>query len=226
MQKDEKLETKIDTKKTALLLSDLQNSCLEVRGAFVDGTARRAQAKGVVGNIAKVIGAARQVGIPIFYTADVHRKDHTDAVPKLSDLVLKGVLSSPSWEGEPVEGTHAAEFVPATKPAPGDYIIYKCRFDAFYGTELELQLRCLGIDTIIIGGLVTDVCVVATVLAADQRDFNIIVLSDCCSTLFEENADAVDDFFMNTFFPIWSRVRTSDEVIAAMTEANTQRKAT
>ena len=212
------METTIEIAKTAILVVDMQNAAYEVKQGFLGATARRAREKDVAGNFAKVIKAAREVGMTIFYIADVHRQDHTDRIPKISDLILKGVLEQ-GWEGTGVVNTYDGEFIPEIAPLPEDYVIKKRRFDAFFGTELELQLRCLGIDTIIIGGLVTDICVLATVVGADQRDFNIIVLSDCTSTsVFQENTDyvAVDNLFMSYLFPITSRVRTSDEVVTAM----------
>ncbi len=204
------LETKIAIKKTALLVIDMQNDILKTKKEPFSAVTKMAESKGVIGNTAKVIAAARQVAMPIIFTNHVHRKDNADAVPTITDRMLQGPVVS---YGEAlVEGTPGAAIVDELKPALGDHVIYKRRGSSFYGTDLELMLRSRGIDTLIITGVITNGCIQATVQDARERDFHVIVLSNCCATMMPED----DDYFITKVFPGSGRVRTSDEIIAAM----------
>ncbi len=82
-------------------------------------------------------------------------------------------------------GSDAAAFSPGFEPQPGDVVISKPRYSAFFGTPLETVLHSNGIRTVVVAGLHTDVCVSSTARDAFQRDFYTITLSDCasCTTL-------------------------------------------
>ena len=209
------LETKVDIKKTALLIIDMQNDLIKVKEEPFNGVTKMVESKGVIGNTVKVVVAARQVGIPIIYTNHVHRKDNADVVPTITDEMLEG-LAPPPIE-RMVEGTAGAEVVDELKPAPGDHVIHKHRSNAFYNSDLELILRSRGIETVIIAGAVTNGCIANTVRGARERDLHVIVLSDCCASMMPES----DEYFLKKDFPRVGRVRTSDEIIAVMAGAST-----
>lgn len=204
------LETQIDVKKTALLLIDVQNDLLKAKQAPYSDVAKMVQSKGVIGNITKVVVAARQVGMPVMFIAHIYRRDNADVVPTITDMMLQG-LAPPPME-RMIEGTLGAQFVDELKPAPGDYVIHKHRSNAFYNSDLELLLRSRRIDTVVITGAVTDGCVANTVRGARERDLHVIVLSDCCACIMLKD----DEYFIRKVFPKVGRVRTSDEIIAAM----------
>ncbi len=208
------LETKIDVKKTALIVYDMQNDLIKAKEEEpFSGVTKMVESKRVITNTAKVIAAARKVGMPVMFICHVHREDNTDLVPTIVDE--QGL--PPSLIGRLVEGTTGAEVVDELKPAPGDYIIHKRRSNAFYNTDLELMLRSRGIETVIITGVVTNGCVGNTVRGARERDLHVIVLSDCCASMMPED----DEYFIKRHFNRVGRVRTSDEIIAAMAEAST-----
>ena len=209
------LETKIDVKKTALLVIDMQNDLIKAKEEPYSDVAKMVESKGAITNTAKVIAAARKAGMPVVFIGHVVRKDCADVVPTITDEMLQG-LAPPSREVL-VEGTAGAEVVDELRPAIGDHVIHKRRSNAFYNTDLELMLRSRGIDIVIITGAVTNGCVAATVRGARERDLHVIVLSDCCVARFPED----DDYFLKRDYPRLGRVRTSDEIIAAMAEAST-----
>ena len=213
------LETKIDIKKTAVLVIDMQNDLVKAEEEPFNAVADMAKAKEAIGNTAKVIAAARQAGMPVIFIGHVHRKDNADVVPTVTDLMLEG-LAPPAREVM-VEGTSGADFVDELKPVPGDHVIHKRRSNAFYNSDLELMLRTKGIDTVIVTGAVTDGCVANTVRGARERDLHVIVLSDCCVTAMLED----DKYFMKKAFPKTGRVRTSDEIVTAMAEGAAAGKA-
>ena len=207
------LETKIGIKKTALLVIDMQNDLVKAKEEPFNAVTKMVKSKGVIGNIAKVIAAARQVEMPIIFTNHIHRKDGADVVPTITDLMLQG-LAPPPREAM-IEGTPGANIVDELKPAAEDHVIWKRRSNAFYNSDLELMLRSRGIDTVILTGVVTNGCIVNTVRGARERDLHVIVLSDCCATMTAED----DDYFITKVFPKEGRVRTSDEMVTVITEA-------
>jgi len=83
-------------------------------------------------------------------------------------------------------GTKGAEVIDELKPAESDFIIRKRRYSAFYETDLDLLLRELKVDTLVVVGLVTDICVQHTVADAFFRGYRIIIPKDCVEALTEE----------------------------------------
>ncbi len=64
---------------------------------------------------------------------------------------------------------------------PGDLVVDKVRFDAFQWTSLEPLLRGLGVDELVVCGVITNICVETTIRSAFMRDFPVIMLADCCA---------------------------------------------
>ncbi len=218
-------ETKIAITKTALLIVDMQNGLVNVNvlkdepfDPINKVFTELIKEKGIISNIAKVITTARKEGMPIIFMKAIHRKDRADIFPSIrdNDWRLSPVIED--WRRYPViEGTLGAEVTDELKPAPEDFIICKRKPNAFYNTELETILRSQELDTVIITGAITGGCVANTVRGAEERNFNIIVLSDCCAARTVEE----DEYFMKKVFPREAQVRTSDEIIATMTKTST-----
>jgi isochorismate hydrolase len=74
----------------------------------------------------------------------------------------------------------------ALRPQPGDYTIIKPRWSAFFGTELDLIFRRLGIRTVILAGTTTPNCIRTTCYDAIALEYQAVVLTDCCSSQTEE----------------------------------------
>jgi nicotinamidase-related amidase len=204
------LETRINIKKTALLIIDVQNDVIKATDEPYSNLVKMVRAKGVIGNTARVLDAMRRLKLPVIFIGHVHRKDRADFVPLITDLILQGI-AGPVREVN-VEGTTGAQIVDELKPMPDEYIIWKRRSNAFYCTDLELVLRARGIDTVVLGGIATDVCVANTVRGAQERDIRVIILSDCVAAMMPED----DEYFIKRVFPALGRVRTSDEIISVL----------
>jgi len=204
------LETKIDPRKTALLVIDMQNDLVKVEEEPFAELYKMVQSNRIIENMDKVIRAARKVEMPVVFLKHVLREDYRDVVPSITDVMLRG--EAPPPRKAMIEGTPGAEVVDELKPAPGDYVIAKRRGNGFYNTELELILRSRGVDTLILGGVVTNGCILATVQGARERDFHTIVVNDCCAGTTQEG----HDWPMQNLFSRSGRVRTSDEVVVAL----------
>ena len=105
----------------------------------------------------------------------------------------------------------AVAYSPGFEPETGDLAVTKARYSAFRDTDLADQLRRRGIETVIVAGLTTDVCVSSTARDAFQLDFHTITLSDCCAADERARHEAA----LVTLGKVFGRVCTSDEVIAA-----------
>jgi ureidoacrylate peracid hydrolase len=193
----------INKKKTALIVVDMQNAFIDQRGSLakmgvpVDRTALP------IPHLQKVLAAARRAKLPIFHVRMVLRKDGRD-------LGVLGKVFPPLRElGHCALGSWDAEFYPGFEPLPGELVVEKNRFSAFFGTGLDTSLRCIEADTLIVTGLATNVCVEGTVRDAFYRDYRVIVPREATGSYTEEMERAA---FVSFRFAFASVVPTEDVV--------------
>jgi nicotinamidase-related amidase len=163
----------ISRENTALTIVDMQKDFLD-DGApcFIPGGRR------VVPAVSELLEAFRREGLPVIHVITVWQKDGVDISPFTTseELIERGLR-----KGEP--GT---EPVVELTPLPGEYVLHKTRYSGFYGTELEMLLRSLGVVYIVVVGVATNYCVRSTVHDASFRDFLAIVPRDCTTSYTEE----------------------------------------
>ena len=161
---------------TALLLVDVQN--LEIsdpirreQPAFVADLEAR-----IVPNIARLVDAARGVGIEVVYT--VIESLTRDGRDRSLDHKLSGILvPKGAWEAGVIE---------AVAPRPDDIVLPKTSSGVFNSTNIDYVLRNLGIRHLIVVGLLTDQCVDMAVRDAADRGYYTVCVADCCSTYTAE----------------------------------------
>jgi len=164
----------VNEQKVAILVIDMQHD-------FVDESApiKCEGARGIIPEIKRLLEYARKRGIPIIYTKEVHRADGSDFGIEL--------------EKEPkhcVEGTGGEEIVEELAPKKGDYIIVKRRYSAFLDTDLEILLKGLRVNTLVVTGVATNICVRATVEDAKQKDYHVFVPRECVAGTDREANDS------------------------------------
>ena len=166
----------IEPSTTAFIVVDMQNDFV-APGAPMELTAGRA----MVPTLQRALACCREHGIPIIYTAHVHRPDGCDlgrfadaANDRSDELLSRGQAL--------VDGTPGAAIFPEIAPHAGEIVIKKHRYSAFYGTDLEIILRGLGVTTVVIAGVSTDNCCHATARDALFRDFRVVVLADATAS--------------------------------------------
>ncbi len=130
---------------------------------FMDGYQQR------MDGAPKLVAAARSNGVPVIFFQEAHRRDLVDFGRELD-----GAEGIHLLEGDP--GT---EISPALEVGPDDYVIRKRRYSCFFGTELEILLKGLGADTLLLIGGHTDVCVHYTFVDGHQHDYFCRVIEDC-----------------------------------------------
>lgn len=145
------------------MIIDMQKDFCYRDGALYIGD----HVKEIIEPIRRVIEMSRGK-IPIIYTQDWHRYD---------DQEFK------IWPKHCVQNTWGAEIIDEIYPSEKDYFIKKRRYSAFFETDLDLTLRELGINELIVCGVVTNVCVLHTVADGVMRGYSVSVLKDCTTAL-------------------------------------------
>jgi len=158
----------------ALLVVDMQNGFCDPEGSFTRIDMGLEGAAEAVRNAAVAVTQARRAGIPVVFTRHLYRPGRADEgrALKQNSPALAGVdgLEAGTWD---------AEVVAELGCGPGDLVVDKVRFDAFQWTSLEPLLRGLGVDELVVCGVVTNICVETTIRSAFMRDFGVIMLADC-----------------------------------------------
>jgi nicotinamidase-related amidase len=181
----------VDTGRMALVIIDMQRDFLEPGGFGAALGNDVSLLKVAVGPCADVLAAARNSGVLVIHTREGHRPDLTDAPPHKVERGDPAVrIGAPGPMGRIlVRGEPGHDIIPELYPVAGEPVIDKPGKGAFYQTDLELMLKNRGIDTLLVCGVTTEVCVNTTVREANDRGFRCIVLSDCCASYFPEFHD-------------------------------------
>ena len=162
---------------SAILMIDMENGFVDPRSGHC---IRFAQS--TVPACARALDLARTKGIPVFFVKRRYRQDGSDVeVTRFAQWKASGRSCAPGSRG-----FNSAQAPEALRPQPGDYSIIKPRWSAFFQTELDLLLRRLEIRTVILAGTTTPNCVRTTCYDAIALDYNVVVLSECCSSQTEE----------------------------------------
>lgn len=161
-----------DTKKplklnhAAVLVVDMLND-------FVTGALACDRGKAIVPATAQLLDAARKAGVPVIFCNDAHIKG--------VDWELK------LWGDHAIVGTKGAEVIPELKLSGKDYVVPKRRYSGFFQTDLDILLRELGIDTVIMTGLHAHMCVRHTSADAYQLGYNVVVAKEATDSFTEED---------------------------------------
>jgi ureidoacrylate peracid hydrolase len=188
-------QARIDPASTALIVVDMVNDFCKPGGAMV-----LPGYEALVPPQRKVIDAARQAGCPVLFVVDTHRRN----VRQDREFLKR----TPHC----IEGTWGAQVIEDLGPRPDDIYVVKRRYSAFFNTDLDLTLRDLQIDTVVVFGVVTNICVRSTVHDAFFLGYQVVVPEDCvAATGPREQASSLYD--IATHFGI---VADSDQVGAAL----------
>ena len=170
----------IDPAKTMLLVLDMQKACAEPGGAmYIESTGGAPEGKDVVEPVKNVLEACRGKGIPVVWSLWGLRPDGKDAGFADTKWGLKGQLSTfpGAW------GNGGDELVDELKPLDDEPVFRKHRFSSFYGTALNEYLRRAGADTLVVAGLSTGNCQLATAIDGANQDYKVVVLADTTAAI-------------------------------------------
>ena len=184
----EPYEFAFEPARTALVIIDMQRDFLEP-GGFGESLGNDvSQLRPAVDALIPVLAAARSAGMTVIHTREGHLPDLSDCPPaKLNRGEPSQRIGAPGPMGRIlIRGEPGHDIIPELYPVPGEPVIDKPGKGAFYQTDLELMLKNREIDTLLVCGVTTEVCVNTTVREANDRGFRCIVLSDCCASYFPE----------------------------------------
>ena len=160
----------------------------------------------------RLVDAFRQAGRPVVFTR------HGPLLADGSDMIARRrrrdsdaleLTSAPAlWHS----GTFEHEVIAELEPLEGELVVEKNTSSAFNSTGIEWLLRNLGVTTLVVIGVATDMCVETTARDAADRGFEVIVVEDATMTYFEHHHRAALSGFARVFGHVW----TSDDVLAAL----------
>ena len=198
----------LDPAKTALVLIEYQNEFTSEGGVLHGAVSAVMDKTGMLAKTVALVQAARAAGVTIMHAPITFAAGYGE-LSRHPYGILKGVVDGNAF----VKGTWGAAIVDDLAPRDGDIVIEGKRgLDTFASTNLDFILRSKGIETVILGGFLTNCCVESTMRSAYENGYRVITLTDCtAATSAEEhdNAIAYD-------FPMFSLPMESGTVAEAL----------
>jgi len=166
--------------KAAVIVIDMIND-------FVTGVFKSDRATKIIPNIKALMDHAREQKVPVIYVTDAHLPN----VDPQFDV----------WGSHAVAGSWGAEIVNELNPKKSDFHLLKRKYSAFQGTDLDQLLRELKVDTVILTGVVTDICVQHTAADAFFKGYKIIVPTDCVEAVDQATQETAIKFMTKAYGP-------------------------
>ena len=188
-------ELKLDPQRTAVIVIDLQKGIVGRNNVPYSSSA-------VVANTARLLASARQAGALIVLVHVGGASDGADRLhPEADQPMPRSAPLPPDW----------SELIPELNRQETDLVIFKRQWGAFYGTDLDLQLRRRKMTTLVLCGISTELGVESTARDAFERCYELILVADAMTgQSAESHTDAIQ-----RIFPRIGRVRNTEQVIAA-----------
>jgi gluconolactonase len=198
---------RLNAKASAVIIQDLQNDVIIEGGAFADsGAPAHAKSQNVVENVKRLADVARKAGTPVIhvhYIVEPGARGLKQNAPLFVGVKEATALVRGTWGAAPVDGL---------EPRAGDHVVEKMRMNGFYDTRLDILLRGLGVETIVITGAWTNMSIEHTARHGADAGYEVIVVSDGTSTTGDEWQHAALDYAMTNV----ARVAGTDDVVEAL----------
>jgi len=188
---------------TTLVLIDLQNDFLHAKGWYAKSGVDISHMRRVIDPTAALIQQAREAGVPIVWTRHGFRSETMGSFATMRPFLRDGGLRQGTWGYQVYE-----QFTVKSQ----DWMSHKSRLSAFFQTDLEVILRGLNTETLLIGGVLTNQCVAATSKDASFRDFKTIVVAECTGTTLPHLHEPALEMMKVG----WAQVQSIDDTIAAV----------
>lgn len=215
-------DLRLSPERTALLVVDMQRYFVEPGHPFGqtwskivpdDAAAYFERVREtVIPNIQRLLSRFREIGIPVYFTAFGSIRDDARDLPgwaRQHNTLSRRMGGEPMY---PASTDPSWQIHDSLAPAPGEYVIAKTTSGPLNSTKLDQTLHLLGVETIIVSGVVTDVCVMQTAREFADRGFTVIVPEDACAAAGEEAHQAA----LGTFAIVFGRVTSTEAVLDAL----------
>ncbi len=198
------------SRRAALLLVDLQRAFCSTDGSVARQGRDVSPCLAAARRAFTLLPAARAAGLPVVWTRMSYRPDYADGGLLVHELrpALKAL-------GALREGSPDAALLPEADVHPEDFLIPKQRYSAFVGTPLESILRGRDVDTLLVAGVTTSMCVESTVRDAAQRDYRCFVVADACGDFAADRHAASLEAMAFGFAELLDAARAIDALGAA-----------
>jgi nicotinamidase-related amidase len=198
----------LDASKTAVVLIEYQNDFTSEGGALHGAVQGVMERTGMLENTRALVDVARAAGATIVHAPITFAPGYNE-ISAHPYGILKGVVDSTAF----VKGEWGAEIVDALAPAAGDIVVEGKRgLDTFATTNLDFILRARGIETIALGGFLTNCCVESTMRTGYEKGYQVITLSDCVAATSPEEHDNAITYD----YPMFSSVMTAAALSAEL----------
>ena len=188
----------IDPSKSAVVVIDMQNSFVAQGAVF-----ETPRGRDIIPNIEKVVTYARDHRIPVIWTQSDHSPPGGGRILDRYPVIKH---TRELWKGDESFDLYRNML----QPLGDEHRIVKHKYDAFHDTDLDTVLKNLGLDTIVILGVATEVCCESTARAAFFNEYKVVLLRDATAAfvpdLQEQTCDRIDTLF--------GRVMETDEFLA------------
>lgn len=190
-----------DPRQTAIVVVDLQMGIAAIPG-------EPHPTSSVIANAVRLLAAARTAGARPVLVHVGRSADGGDGLQPIADEPMRMAgTPPPDW----------SELLPDLDRQPADLVILKRQWGAFYGTDLDLQLRRRGLTTVVLCGIATSIGVESTARDAFERGYQIVFARDGMT----DRSAAAHENSVTRIFPRIGRVRSTDDIIAAMAVGQT-----
>ncbi|MBI3078671.1 MAG: cysteine hydrolase [Deltaproteobacteria bacterium] len=181
------MSLRLDPRETALLVIDMQNGWCHPEGTLGQDGADLRMIRGIIPRVRQLVELCRDRGIPDIWTLQEHFPDDRtrERHRVLHHTAKRNAVACAA-------GTWDAEVIDELKPLlpPETHLIRKHRFSAFYNTRLEVLLRMLGVQTLIVSGVTTNACIETSLRDGYMRDYDQVIVEDCIGGLDQALHDA------------------------------------
>lgn len=202
---------RLEPGKTALLVIDMQRAFLDP-GEVMEVPAARE----IIPRIQTLLTLFREKRLPVVFTEFLYSEKLPLLVGELHPEHRRTRPGQARGFGLPgsscLEGEENAKTVPELSPRSDEPVIRKHWYDAFNGTPLDGALRARGVTSLVVTGTLTDICVLATVVGAFDREYKLTVVEDAVATLWPEIQQATLDIFRRAFARVVSAKQVADEI--------------
>lgn len=204
---------RLEPKRTALLIIDMQEGFMNPGEAMAVPPAWD-----IVPTIRDLADFCRNKGIPVLYTEYCYSEAIPILLGELHPEHKRAIPGEPIGFGRPssccLEGEKNVNTIADLKPQPGETVIRKYWYDAFNQTALDGALRARDIKSLIITGIMTDICVLATIIGAFNHEYKMVVLKDATATLWPNIQEATLDIVQRAYARVITAKEVKDEINA------------
>jgi gluconolactonase len=198
---------RLDPSRSALVIQDMQNDVIIEGGAFADsGAPAHATAQNVVANVQRLAQTCRVRGVPVihvWYIVEQGAPGLKQNAPLFQGVKEANALVRGSWGAAPAEGL---------EPQDGDHVVEKMRMNGFFQTRLDVLLRGLGADQLIVTGAWTNMSIEHTARHGADAGYEVVVASDGTSTTGDDWQRAALEYAMTNV----AQVATCAEIEEAL----------